>query len=325
MFSLTSTRREFLRQSAILAGMGLLPDLYAAITPLARVIRATGADIWQASQKLDPEAIHRLLGGAIVRFTGESTLRDSWRSLVTPRDVVSIKVNVLAGRRLSSHVALVDAITQGLVEAGVKPENIIVWDRFDKELRIAGFTLNRRGNRVRCYGTENGYTSNLVMQGEVASRYSEILYDSTYLINVPVLKHHSLSGVSVSLKNWFGAIHNPNKYHGDGCNPFIADVNAAPPIRDKKQLIICDATLAQFDHGPGYKQAFCWTPSQILVSDDPVALDTVGWQMIEAQRKLKGLPDLQSADKFPEYLRTAADRDHRLGTHDLSAIQMEDV
>ncbi len=320
------TRREFLKQSAVLtAGISLLPSPLRAASPEATVVRTADPRVWRDRLKLDPAMVQEMLSRAMVQFTGEKVPKNAWRRLFGSRDVVGIKVNTLAGRVLSSNVELVDAITQGLLSAGVRAENIIIWDRFDRELRKARFQLNRRGNGIRCYGTENQYSSNLVIQGEAASCYSQILYDCTHLINVPVLKHHSIAGVSVSLKNWFGAIHNPNKYHSDRCNPFVADVSAAPILRQKKQLIICDALLAQYEHGPGYKAAYCWTPNQILVSDDPVALDTIGWQMIEEQRQQQGLPSLKEVEKLPDYLATAADDRHALGVHDMTKIRVVDV
>ena len=42
-----------------------------------------------------------------------------------------------------------------------------------------------------------------------------------------VVKDHDLAGVSAGLKNWYGVIHNPNKYHDSCCDPYVADVVAA--------------------------------------------------------------------------------------------------
>ena len=61
------------------------------------------------------------------------------------------------------------------------------------------------------------------------------------VINLPVLKDHGIVGVTMALKNLFGAIHNPNKYHIDAGDPYVADVNMLPPIRQKVRLTICDA------------------------------------------------------------------------------------
>jgi hypothetical protein len=49
---------------------------------------------------------------------------------------------------------------------------------------------------------------------------------------------------AIALKNMYGVIHNPNKYHPNGCNPYIADLNMLPEIRTRMRLTICDATTA---------------------------------------------------------------------------------
>ena len=59
-----------------------------------------------------------------------------------------------------------------------------------------------------------------------------------------------LFGVTIALKSMFGAIHNPNKYHMNVGNPYVADVFMLPPIRQKVRLHICDATTAQYGAGP---------------------------------------------------------------------------
>lgn len=62
-----------------------------------------------------------------------------WRQLVTPQDVVGIKITAYNNPILSTHRAILDPIIQGLIEAGVPPHQIIVWDRFHAGLVAAGF------------------------------------------------------------------------------------------------------------------------------------------------------------------------------------------
>src|SRR5208283_4390145 len=81
---------------------------------------------------------------------------------------------------------------------------------------------------------------------------------------------------TMELKNLFGAIHNPNKYHLNVGDPYVADVNMLPPIRQKVRLHICDATTAQYEGGPSYMPQWTWPCNSLLVSRDPVALDFVG-------------------------------------------------
>ena len=137
------------------------------------------------------------------------------------------------------------------------------------------------------------------------------------LINIPVLKDHDGAGVSIALKNMYGVIHNPNKYHPNGCDPYIADVNMLPEIRAKLRLHICDATTACL-RGPGFKPEFTWQQNALIMSQDPVALDQTGWQIIERKRAEKGLKTLTAEGRAPRYIATAADAEHRLGINDLA-------
>jgi hypothetical protein len=58
----------------------------------------------------------------------------------------------------------------------------------------------------------------------------------------------------------------------------------------------------------------------LLVSQDPVALDSTGWQMIERKRAEMGLKTLEADKRAPHYIATAADSEHRLGHCDPSRI-----
>ncbi len=137
---------------------------------------------------------------------------------------------------------------------------------------------------------------------------------------MPLLKDHDLSGVSISLKNFYGAIHNPNKYHQNNCNPYIADLNTHPYIQEKVKLIVCDALLPQYHGGPSFKPQWIWKLGAVLFSLDPVALDAVGADLIEQQRRQHGLPSLREAGRHPQYIHTAAE--YGLGVDDLSRIDI---
>ena len=96
--------------------------------------------------------------------------------------------------------------------------------------------------------------------GSAASLLSKTLTQTCdAVINLPVLKDHGIVGVTMALKNLFGAIHNPNKYHSDVGDPYVADVYMLPPIRQKVRLAICDATTAQYEGGPSYMPQWGWS------------------------------------------------------------------
>jgi len=250
---------------------------------------------------------------------------DVWGELIKPDDVVGIKVNGLAGRGMSTRPVLVDALIRRLEGAGVPHRQIVIWDRLCADLKRAGFTLNTGGNDVRCYGNDvGGYGRELTLFRSIASLVARTLTQTcSVIINVPVLKDHGICGVTLAMKNFFGAIHNPNKYHIDVGDPYIADLNALPVIRQKTVLTVGDAISAQYEGGPPFMPHWTWDYGGLLLATDPVAMDAVGWGILEEKRTERGLPSLRETKRVPTYIATAAGLD--LGTDDIRQIEVKRV
>jgi hypothetical protein len=106
---------------------------------------------------LVPEKLDEVLGASLTRAVGEDSPVDVMRRLFRPSDVVGLKINALAGRRMSPHPLLVERLCDWLQKAGVPARNIVIWDRSDRELAAAGFRIARSGSGVRCLGTNNDY------------------------------------------------------------------------------------------------------------------------------------------------------------------------
>jgi uncharacterized protein (DUF362 family) len=334
MSSELGSRRDFIKSSlsgvALLCAGGAAEALAAesGSAPLkSRVVVARDELLRGAGSSVDSHRIAALLDHAMQALFERDHAVEAWRRLVRPGDTVSLKVNTLGGRGISTNTQLVAAICERLQEAGVRASDIVVWDRESDELERAGFHLAVGGDRVQCFGTDRvGYEDDLSAYGSVGSRLSKILTQRTQvLINLPVLKDHDGAGVTIALKNMYGVIHNPNKYHPNGCNPYVADLNMLPEIRGRMRLTICDATTAMYEGGPGYKPEHSWNANTLLASIDPVALDHTGWQMIERKRAEKGLKTLSAEERAPSYIATAADAEHRLGTNDPKKIAIVEV
>ncbi len=330
-----SSRRDFLKASlpgaAFLCAGGAAAAL-AAAEPLpaatkSRVVVARDEKLRGAGATVDSNRVMALLDRAMQALYNRDHPVEAWRQVVRPGETVGLKVNTLGGRGISTNVQLVAAVCQRLQEAGVKPGGIVVWDRDSEELERAGFQLAVSPDRVQCFGTDHvGYEEELSAYGSVGSRLSTILTQRcAALINLPVLKDHDGAGVTIALKNMYGVIHNPNKYHPNGCNPYVADLNMLPEIRGRMRLTICDATTAMYEGGPGFKPEHSWNANALLVSADPVALDHTGWQMIERKRAEKGLKTLAAEERAPSYIATAADAEHHLGTNDPKRISIVEV
>jgi uncharacterized protein (DUF362 family) len=322
-------RRRLLRALAGLPFLSGLPgDLLAQIAPAASpssvVARSRREGLAAGKGKLDPGKLEESLGAVLARAAGEENAVDALRRLFRPEDVVGIKLNCLAGRGLSPNPLLIERLTRWLREAGLPARNILVWDRTDRELKAAGFEIVRTGDGVRCAGTNDDYDSTSREWGAGSSRFARVLVeDLTALINVGVLKDHNLSGVSLGLKNWYGAIHNPHKHHEDRCAPFIPHLAAFPLIRNKLRLTIIDGNVAQCHGGPMRDPSWKWPWQGIMASTDPVALDAVGWRMIESRRRKVDLPSLSEEGREPRWIADAAALG--LGEADTGKIEVVDL
>ncbi len=275
-------------------------------------------------EAIQQEVVARMIQTGISTLLGTSDAVSAWNQLFRSDDTVGLKVNCLAGRGLSTHPEVAYSIVDGLKIAGIPAEHLLIWDKTNRDLKRGGYQINTEKRGVKCFGTDalrDGYETTPSIAGQVGSLFSTILSQHcNALINVPLLKDHDLSGVSISLKNFYGAIHNPNKYHQNNCNPYIADLNTHPYIQEKVKLIVCDALLPQYHGGPSFKPQWIWKLGAVLFSLDPVALDAVGADLIEQQRRQHGLPSLREAGRHPQYIHTAAE--YGLGVDDLSRIDI---
>jgi len=287
----------------------------------SRVVQIRNSAVFTKGKTVNTTIVRKMLTTAMLRLTGTSTPDQAWKTLFNADDVVGIKVNALGGTQIATHPGVVDAVVAGLTTAGIPEENIIIWDRLSGELEKAGYTINTSKSGVKCFGTDKRYDPEPEIIGSIGSCFSSIVSSRcTALINMPVLKDHDLSGVSLSLKNFYGAIHNPNKYHDNNCDPYIADLNTHTYIKDKLRLIVCDALTMQCQGGPAYKPQWSRTYSTLLLSRDPVAHDRIATKLIEDERKERGLNTLKDAAREPIHITTAARKG--LGTDDFNSIEL---
>ncbi len=288
------------------------------------VYRARREKLVGSEGKADRALLEAALGAAVAGACGEAAAGAGLRRLFKPNDVVGIKVNCIAGKGLSSRPEVVALLVRWLQEAGLPARNIVVWDRTDRELKNAGFELNRSGDGVRVYGTNEDYEWKPREWGPNGSCFARLLVeDLTALINVGVLKDHGLAGTSGGMKSWYGAIQNPNKCHEDNCAPFIPHLAAFPLIRGKLRLTVMDAVTAQCEGGPGRSPKWIWPYQGILVSTDPVAIDAIGARIIEDRRREVGLPTLAAEKRVPRWIEDAAKLG--LGEADVARIRVQDA
>jgi len=275
----------------------------------ARVVIVKRPEVLFRPGAIAAEDVESMVADGICRLTSQRHPRDAWLSIFSPFDRIGIKVNALGGRTIGTRPELAHAVARQMTACGIPPKNILIWDRLSSELKTAGFHIRRGGNQIQCYGTDKLYEPLPSFSGSIGSCFSRLLArECDALISIPVLKDHDLAGVSLSLKSFYGAIHNPNKYHDNNCDPYIADLNEHPYIREKLRLIIVDGLTGQCNGGPAYRPLWSWPYSGLLLSRDAVAADLVGAEVIADQRKKMGLPSLKEAGRHPSHISTAAGR-----------------
>jgi uncharacterized protein (DUF362 family) len=335
-------RREFIRNTAagaLILGSSAAVDKLALAAMLdqnaqhaeaakSKVVVARDAALHNAGGQLDEKRVQELLDRAIAAYTGRDHPVEAWKRIVPVGKVIGLKVNGLGGKGISTHLALVLAVCERLQQAGVKPGEILVWDRNARDIQACGLTISTDPSRVRCYGSDvAGYEEGTATFGTAKNvSFSKILTrECEMVIGLPILKDHRGAGVTFAMKNMYGVVQKPFELHAGGCNPSVADLNCIPTVRDKVRFTIGDAISAVYDGGPGFRPEFLWQPNALIVGEDRVAVDHVAWQIIEAKRAEAGVPTLEAAGRPPRYIATAADGDHRLGTNDTQRMHRMEI
>jgi hypothetical protein len=268
---------------------------------------STGRD----DEHLIDEPVRLMVDEAVKAFAGASTVVEAWEQIIPdPSKKVAIKINCqISG--IFTKAKVVTPITDGLIARGVPPDNIIIYDKLDTAFPYAGFVRNPSGSGVRVgvlsYGDFGGYSSHAEIAKLLIDESGE--YDCDYIINVPVCKAlDGYSGVTLAMKNHYGTC---TPRHEDIHNE-ICLTNALPPIRDKTRLVVLDACYCEYKWYNGRDQTWVDVVNKIIVSDDPVAVDYHGWQIIEQLRPVHGYPPVSP---YPFFIDYAADI-YGLGTND---------
>ena len=304
---------------------------------LVPVVEALSDKAWK-DDILDEQVASEMMDRAIMKLAGRDSAKEAWKDFVLPDDIVGIKINPLAGKQFSTRRIIVDKIIEGLYGAGVLKNQIIIWDRFEAHLINAGYEINQTNQEVRVFASDSpgvGYDDELFYEtkkdskirrenGSMKSRYSKIVTrDVNVIINVPVMKHHAMTGVSGCLKNLaFGSVDNTRRFHPSPlhCDPAIAEVFDHDILKDKVVLNIVDGLLASFDGGPVHDPKGEWKYGGILMSRDPVALDHVLLQSIGEKREKMELP---SITRLSNHIRTAWRAG--IGTNDLDEMDFQQI
>ncbi len=275
----------------------------------SKVAAIRGRGVINHAGELNRLKLAEMIRRGLQILTGSPNAEESCGQIFARNDRIGIKVNTIGGRKISTRPEVALTLADLLIKSGLHERNIIIWDRTNRELKEAGYRLSSSSNGVKVFGTDMdgaGYDTELVSHLNIGSLFSTIQTNFvTASISLAILKDHGLAGVTAGMKNYFGSIHNPNKYHDSHCNPFVAELFDSDLIKGKHRLSVLDGLIVQYHRGPSFHPQWAEPCGVLIFSRDPVAADSVGWRTIERLRAKKGLPSLQDDGRVPTYLLTA--------------------
>ncbi len=241
-------RREFLRLAGIAAGIAALPAsvsrLGAAADPQVPVAMARGG-----SHGGNAEKAVAALGGM--------------KAFVSRGDVVVVKPNIGWDRTpeqaANTHPDVVVAVASMCLAAGAK--SVRVFDRTCNEARrcyassgiqeaVERFAKkNGVADALRVYHVEGRKFVRTEIKGALALSSWELYRDvleADKLVNVPIAKHHSLSDVTLGMKNLMGVMGGNRGQIHFRIPECLVDVNRRLP----SHLTVIDASRVLLRNGP---------------------------------------------------------------------------
>lgn len=310
------------------------PDGFVPASYPGRVVkvnkRGAFTSYMQHNELWPQEAPARLLlERAVVELLGGNSLVEALRRVIHPKDTVALKVNGISGQNgatMAFNFEFLLPLVEALITMGVPAERITVFEQFPKFL--AGCRVNvgkyqlPAGVRAEYHGNRDVKMPSVRVFHRVETKFVRQVTDATAIINLTMMKDHSLCGFTGALKNMtHGQIINPHDHHAHLCNPQIPLLYNQPVLRSRVRLHLIDALKIIYDQGPLDTNPARRIPyGAFFASTDAVALDRVGWQVIDAARAANKVPLLADVKRSPGYILTAAELG--LGVADVNRIRL---
>jgi uncharacterized protein (DUF362 family) len=160
-------------------------------------------------------------------------------------------------------------------------------------------------------GANEGYYQDVIINGGRKmkdAKVHELILESDVFINVPVLKNHGSSEITVGMKNLMGIVWDRRYWHRNNLHQCIADFSSFR----KPDLTIVDAYYVMKKNGPrGVSTEDVVTMKSQIIGKDIVAVDS-------AAAKLFGVDP-----KEIDYIKYAEEM--KLGTTDLSKLSINRI
>jgi uncharacterized protein (DUF362 family) len=267
-------RRNFLKKGVLYAGAaGLYYSTIGRFTAFGKQRNQTASggnyDL-VAVRNGEPVQMYRR---AIAEMGGMGRfVKRGQRVVVKP----NIGWDVTPERAANTNPDLIGAIVKDCVDAGAR--QVIVFDNtcdnWQRAYQNSGIEAAARaaGAQVVPGSVERNYREVSIPGAKrlTSAKVHEQIIDSDVFINVPVLKHHASTEVTIAMKNLMGIVWDRRFWHRNDLHQCIADFC----LYRKPDLNIVDAYLVMTRNGPrGTSASDLALMKSLLISPDVVAID----------------------------------------------------
>jgi uncharacterized protein (DUF362 family) len=194
--------------------------------------------------------------------------------------------DVTPERAGNTHPKLVARVIAHCLNAGAKQVSVFdhTCEHWVQCYRNSGIerAVKEAGGKMVSGDSEGYYQKVAVPNGKrlTEAKVHELLLDADVFINVPVLKHHSSSMVTIGMKNLMGVVWDRGFWHRNDLHQCIADFAAYR----KPALTVVDAYNVMKQNGPRGVSAGDVVPMRALIaSRDMVAADAAAARLFGAE------------------------------------------
>ncbi|MFM2082519.1 MAG: hypothetical protein RL380_1210 [Verrucomicrobiota bacterium] len=290
-------------------------ELFQTSAPLPVTNRARVVIVENLSAVVDfaprADAVRAMVDSGVLALTGERDVASAWASLVSPTNVVGVKVFSAPGPTVGTRPAVAAAVVQGLLAAKIPAAHIVIWDRHLADLQRAGFGELAAQFGVRVAGAADaGWDENVFYETSLLGNlhWGDLEFGQTndgigrksfvsklvsreltrHIVIAPLLNHNEAGVAGQLFTLATGAVDNTTRFIGDAerLATAIPELCALPQLGERVALHVTDALLGQYAGGGEARLHYTATVGQLRFSHDPVALDGLSVAELERQRAL---------------------------------------
>jgi uncharacterized protein (DUF362 family) len=272
-------RRSFLRNSLA------VPALAGAVPEWLGAMQASSQPLAPGSVPFDLVAVKG--GEPDVMFTKGIEALGGMPAFVKKGQKVVVKPNigwdVAPERAGNTNPKLIEEIVKHCYQAGAKEVTVFDntcdnWERCYRNSGIERAVKNANGKIAP--GNSSGYYQEVKIPNGTSlkdAKVHELLLTADVVVNVPILKDHGGTRLTMSMKNLMGVVWDRRYWHRNDLHQCIADF----ATYHKPTLNILDAYLVMKQNGPrGVSVDDVVQMKSLLISTDMVAIDAAGAKLL---------------------------------------------